>query len=288
MRYPGSMRWPARAALSGLAVISRTAATLAAVTVPGTVQTASIWQDYLHDSEEHKMNNDQRLAANEPGRRDMTTTYRRSGGLAVLVAAAAIGLAACSSGSSSPQVASLGTSSSSGNGSGSSTGSGNSSGSSTATGSAGNPTQLVDEWAACMRSHGDPSQADPVINSDGDIEITMTNASQAQSSETHDSSGPCGHYLTAASTALRGGQPAPTLPSQAQLLKYAECMRANGEPNYPDPVPGSSEGKLPSGVDPNSPVFQNANNVCAKQTGMPAAYTGAAVPGIVQVRNLVG
>jgi hypothetical protein len=106
---------------------------------------------------------------------------------------------------------------SSGNGSGSPTSSGNGSGSSTATGSAGNPTQLVDEWAACMRSHGDPNQADPVINSDGDIEITMTNVSQALSSETHDSSGPCGHYLTAASAALRGGQPAPQAPDQANL-----------------------------------------------------------------------
>ena len=41
----------------------------------------------------------------------MTRMYRRPGALAVLVAAAALALAACSGGSSSPQVASLGTSS---------------------------------------------------------------------------------------------------------------------------------------------------------------------------------
>jgi hypothetical protein len=27
----------------------------------------------------------------------------------------------------------------------------------------GNPTRLVDEWATCMRSHGDPNQVDPTI-----------------------------------------------------------------------------------------------------------------------------
>ena len=31
----------------------------------------------------------------------------------------------------------------------------------------GNATQLVDEWAACMRSHGDPNQADPIIDATG-------------------------------------------------------------------------------------------------------------------------
>ena len=82
------------------------------------------------------MNDDQPLAANGPEGQDIERTYLRSGGLAVLVAAAAIGLAACSGIYSSPQVASLGTSSSSGgNGDGSSTGSGNGNGSSATTGS---------------------------------------------------------------------------------------------------------------------------------------------------------
>lgn len=61
----------------------------------------------LQDSEEHKLNDDQRLAANGPGGRHVTRTYLRSGGLAVVVAAAAIGLSACGV-SSSPKVTSLG------------------------------------------------------------------------------------------------------------------------------------------------------------------------------------
>ena len=219
----------------------------------------------------------------------MTRTY----GLAVLVAAAAFGLAACSGGASTPQVASLGTSSaesgastSGGGGSGSGSGSGGSG--SASAGSGGNATRLVDEWATCVRAHGDPSQADPVIDSDGDIEITMRNVTAEQSQEAHDSTGPCGQYLTEASSVLRNGQPAPQGPSQAQLVKYSECMRANGVPNYPDPGTNGTTNFNGTGVDPDSASVQQANNVCAKKTGMPATYTGGTEAGVVQVRSING
>ena len=90
----------------------------------------------------------------------MTKAYRRSGGMAAVAAAAAIGLAACG-GSSSPHVASLGNSS------------GNASASTTTTLPKGNPTQLLDEWASCMRSHGDPDQVDPTIDANEVIHITF-------------------------------------------------------------------------------------------------------------------
>jgi hypothetical protein len=218
----------------------------------------------------------------------MTRTYRRPGGLAVLAAAAAIALAACSGGhGSAPQVASLGTSGASNGGNNSSDPGGNGGGgSSAAAGSKGNATHLVDEWAACMRSHGDPNQADPVINSDSDIEITMMNVSQQMASQAHDSSGPCGHYLAAASSALRDGQPMPKGPDEAQLLKYAQCMQANGVPKYPDPVPGSTEGPslMNIGMSLTSPVFVKANNLCAKKTGVPSG-NGPGPAGVVQVSS---
>ena len=138
-------------------------------------------------------------------------------------------------------------------------------------GSKGNATKLVDDWAACMRSHGDPGQSDPVINSDNDIQMSMTNVSNAMSSQAHSSSGPCGRCLAAASSALRDGQPMPKGPDEAQLLRYAQCMQANGVPKYPDPVPGSSSTNLNDiGMSMTSPVFVKANDLCAKKTGVPS------------------
>jgi len=92
----------------------------------------------------------------------MKTMHRRRGGLVVLVAGASIGLAACSA-SSSPQVASLGKNRGDGS-------------VSTATVPAGSPTQLLDEWATCMRSHGNPDQVDPTVDAIKVIQITLGGA----------------------------------------------------------------------------------------------------------------
>jgi hypothetical protein len=206
----------------------------------------------------------------------MTWTYRRPGGLAVLAAAAAIGLAACGGGgSSTPHVANLG---SSGNDPGSTDGSGNS----TTAPSGGNPTQLLDQWATCIRGHGDRNQVDPTIDSNKDIQISMTNVSQTLSSEVHGSTGPCSNYLLAAQNALRGGQPAPTDNPVADL-KYAECMRANGVPTYPDPNASGKTNLL--GVDTNSAVFQNADKLCTKKVGERYYPPGTEAPGVVIVRS---
>ena len=215
------------------------------------------------------------------GRRRVRRMWWPRAGLLAIVAGAALLTAACSGGSSTPQVASLG---SSNGGGGNPAGSGNGSGSPAATGS-GNATQLVDEWATCMHSHGDPNQVDPAIDSDGDIEITMTDVSAELSSEAHDSTGPCGHYLTAASAALRDGRPAPKAPSLAEQLKYAECMRAHGVSKFPDPN-GSSETYV-GNLDPTGPVFVNADKVCSKETGE-ISSSDPAPAGIVQVQSRNG
>jgi hypothetical protein len=189
----------------------------------------------------------------------MNRRYRRSGGLAVFAALGAIGVAACG-GSSSPHVASLGS------GSGSAP-------VSTTTLPKGNPTQLLDEWASCMRSNGVPDMADPTITSSGAIHITMPPDANTNGKQDIDpASGPCGSYLEAASMALRGGQPLQK-PDPAKLLKYSHCMQASGFPQFPDPSPGgglSLQITPGSSMNPGNPAFQNATKKCAKEAGVPA------------------
>ncbi len=51
-------------------------------------------------------------------------------------------------------------------------------------------------------------------------------------------------------------------PATREALKFSECMRANGEPNFPDP---NGQGVIQgSGIDPKSPAFQKAQKACAK------------------------
>jgi hypothetical protein len=51
---------------------------------------------------------------------------------------------------------------------------------------------------------------------------------------------------------------------KAQMVRFAQCMRAHGVSNYPDPIfhGGGIVSQLPTGVDPNSPSFQAAAKAC--------------------------
>ena len=197
----------------------------------------------------------------------------------MLVAAAAIGLTACSGGSpDSPHVASLETSTTTADGHGG--------GSTTTAPKGGNATRLMDEWATCMRANGDPDQTDPTIDQYGVINITMPlGVSQALSAEAHGSTGPCSQYELAAENILRAANPVAPPPTQAQLLQYVDCMRTHGVPDYPDPGP-NNETKFPADVDPNSPTFENANKVCGKEINAPAWWiAGTGPPGDVVVSS---
>jgi hypothetical protein len=50
----------------------------------------------------------------------------------------------------------------------------------------------------------------------------------------------------------------------AQLVKFAQCMRAHDVKNFPDPANGafSFSGTGPDSVDPSSPAFQAAKAAC--------------------------
>jgi hypothetical protein len=208
----------------------------------------------------------------------MTMMNRRWGGLAVLAAGAAIGLAACS-GSSAPHVASLGKTSvgkNSGDGS-----------PRTTNVPAGSPAHLLDEWASCMRSHGDPGQIDPTVDANKVIQITL--GTGYNGAGLRGESGACGTFLSAAQTALGGGIP-PGSSSEASGLKFAKCMRANGVPDYSDPTGNSQavHATSGSGSNPANPRFLAAATLCTKKTGYQTKFSGGAPqPGSINV-NMAG
>jgi hypothetical protein len=204
----------------------------------------------------------------------MIKAYQRSGLLAVVGAVALAGLSACGA-SSAPHVANLGASN------------GTTAGSTT-TLPKGNPTQLLDEWATCMRSHGTPGVADPTIDANGVIHITLP-ASTGPGPDQGPGAGPCGDYLTAASAALRGGQPSPKA-DPAKLLKFSECMRANGIPDFPDPSGNGLHIQTSPGSDlnPNNPTFAAAQKTCAKKTGVPGFGGGATQRGAIEETSGTG
>jgi len=78
--------------------------------------------------------------------------------------------------------------------------------------------------------------------------------------------------------ACGGGSGADPSPSQAgsngsaeKLVAHADCMRANGVTNYPEPGSSSSG----TGIDMGSPTFRSAQAKCAKLLGFGTVQTHA-------------
>lgn len=169
-------------------------------------------------------------------------------------------------------------------------------GSSTTTPPSG-PIKLVDEWAACERSHGDTKQADPTIDAHGVINITMPGRpgdgripgrGLVVVGDPHAATGTCSAYLAAAQRELRANHPVrdPHGVDNATYLRYVACMRANGVPNYPSPEPNdpSKTDFIGSGVNPNSPSVLKVNDLCGKKLGLPTWWIqGWGPPGDISV-----
>lgn len=50
----------------------------------------------------------------------------------------------------------------------------------------------------------------------------------------------------------------------AQGVRYSDCMRAHGVPNFPDPSPGGGFELRASGINQQAPAFVSAATACAK------------------------
>ncbi|GAB3743211.1 hypothetical protein [Microlunatus parietis] len=122
---------------------------------------------------------------------------------------------------------------------------------SSAPGTSAPPTPDAYAYAACMREHGidmadpDPKTGLPTVGDSVDPE-------SAAFKEAHEA---CGDLLPGG---IRGQGDDTELDA---YLAFAQCMRKNGMPDFPDPQPGSGEGMFP-GIDRNDPAFGKASEAC--------------------------
>lgn len=169
---------------------------------------------------------------------------RRAGLLAVALAVTGVLVAGCSGGSAGPGVAGVSSASAS------------ASPSATVSGEA-----EALEYAACMRSHGVPNFPDPTVQN-GSVGFNIT------AGDGVDQNSPQYQSARQACSSLRGGGTANSGSGNlAKELKFAQCMRSHGVPDFPDPNKnGGFSGS--SSVNPSSPTFQNAQSTCMQLSGL--------------------
>jgi hypothetical protein len=120
-------------------------------------------------------------------------------------------------------------------------------------------------FARCMRGHGVRQFPDPGGPAPAGSSISILGASLPP---TINIKSPA--FRSALNTCMRmflAAHPRPPLSAakKAAALKSSQCMRAHGVPHFPDPTfpPGGGIAlRTGPGVDPNSPAFQHAQQVC--------------------------
>jgi hypothetical protein len=121
-------------------------------------------------------------------------------------------------------------------------------------GSAGEGNDQYVKFAQCMRQNGVPEWPDPV---DGDkFRLPMRDGRPVinpNSPQFKVAARKCESVRPPGWTSRKDPG------TQAQALKYAQCMRKNGVPKFPDPQGGVLD---PGDVNPNSPQFKAADQKC--------------------------
>ncbi|WP_329088202.1 hypothetical protein [Streptosporangium sp. NBC_01469] len=112
-------------------------------------------------------------------------------------------------------------------------------------------------YAKCMRENGMPDFPDPQPGGG----LALPSGVDPNSPEFRKTEDKCRHFMGPDQEKRDGEE---TWPS-AEKLKYAQCMRDNGVPRFPDPdAQGGFRFKEGGPVDPQSPQFKKAEAVCAK------------------------
>jgi hypothetical protein len=127
--------------------------------------------------------------------------------------------------------------------------------------------------AQCIRQHGVPDYADPVLTPAGAVYSDSRSIQDAGQAVVDAVQQACGALMTQADLNPEAEPPAPPQLVQAGV-RAAECFRANGLPNVADPnaqtpyTPGHGF-EMPARAFPAggkaSPVFQRARAACAAQ-----------------------
>ena len=122
-----------------------------------------------------------------------------------------------------------------------------------------------------MRSHGIPNYPDPLSNGNFNLSNNQQRGGSKRSGSSTGSSqetaanNVCNHLLDVG-TQMSAAQ---TQHALGQLVRYAQCIRAHGVPDFRDPhttsggigVPGGIGFDM-TGIDIHSPQFQSAEQAC--------------------------
>jgi hypothetical protein len=144
--------------------------------------------------------------------------------------------------------------------------------------SAGDSSQppLLVKFSACMRAHGVPDFPDPsTTETPNSFGIDGYNFDLPAGLDTQSPAYESADKICQPRTGGGGGparNSALVAKARQAALAHAQCMRAHGVPDFPDPKVSSNGGGVTvssggPGMNPGSPAFQQAQKICNPPNG---------------------
>jgi hypothetical protein len=123
--------------------------------------------------------------------------------------------------------------------------------------SAGGPDDrdAIFAYSRCMRENGLPDFPDPEVGDKGEFRMQLPEGYDKAKIDVAEKA--CRKHLP------NGGEPPKADPERLeQMRRYAQCMRANGVPKFPDPGDSGFQINGNEVGDPQSPAFKAAEEKC--------------------------
>ena len=109
------------------------------------------------------------------------------------------------------------------------------------------------------------SSASPPVAAVNSTTTSTSSAASTAATSSRSATATTSRSRTATGNDAAGSGPSTPAALESEALAYSKCMRANGEPNFPDPEAGGGfVFQTGAGIDPSSPQFKSAQAKCQK------------------------
>lgn len=122
------------------------------------------------------------------------------------------------------------------------------------------PLAQAQAYSHCMRGHGVPNFPDPVLTPDGGFGY-RTNGIDGKSAEFQGALQACKDLPSPWQSTDKQLSPA----QQQAWLRWAECVRSHGVPDFADPTFSGAEVHITGGGPGTPPQLQSAMNACKSE-----------------------
>jgi hypothetical protein len=118
------------------------------------------------------------------------------------------------------------------------------------------------QFSQCIRAHGIPNFPDPIVEG-GELKMPSSTTDYKELLRNNRAAGEACNHIIAGLPAHAGRSPQPVTQQKMQMLvRFAQCVRQHGVPNWPDPDANGDFPLAAAGITGKTPPVAAALEAC--------------------------